>query len=187
MVGEWTGSTALVVVDVQRGFDDATHWGPRNNPDCEANIALLIDAWRTHGWPLVYVKHNSVSPSSPLAPTSKGNEFKDVVSGKPDLLVEKSVHSAFYGEPDLDAWLRANGISGVAVCGIQTNMCCETTARMASDLGYDMLFVEDATHTFDIVTPTKKVYRAREVARYSVLSLADEFGQVVRTSDLVDL
>ena len=69
MVGEWTGSTALVVVDVQRGFDDATHWGPRNNPDCEANIALLIDAWRTHGWPLVYVKHLSlIHISEPTRP-----------------------------------------------------------------------------------------------------------------------
>lgn len=186
MVAEWTGSSALIVVDVQRGFDDAEYWGPRNNPDCEANISLLIEAWRSQGWPLVYVKHNSETPSSPLAVGSKGNEFKDVVKGKPDLLVEKTVHSAFYGEPDLDAWLRSNEISGVAVCGIQTNMCCETTARMASDLGYEMLFVEDATHTFDIVTPTKKVYRAREVARYSALSIADEFGRVVRTSDLVD-
>jgi len=46
--------------------------------------------------------------------------------------------------------------------------------------------VEDATHTFDLVTPTKKVYRAREVARYTSLNLASDFGRVVRTSDLVD-
>jgi len=184
-VADWAGSSALIVVDVQRGFDDGTFWGPRNNPDCEANVGRLIEAWRAQGWPLVYVKHNSANPSSPLAPGDKGNAFKDVVAGKPDLLVEKSVHSAFYGEPDLHAWLRSHGITGVAICGIQTNMCCETTARMASDLGYDLLFVEDATHTFDIVTPTKKVYRAREVARYTSLTLAADFGEVVRTSDLV--
>ena len=185
-MADWTGSTALVVVDVQRGFDDHNYWGPRNNPDCEANVAQLIAAWRDQGWPIVYVKHNSQSPSSPLAPGGKGNDFKDVITGTPDLLVEKNVHSAFYGQPDLDAWLRSNEITGVAVCGIQTNMCCETTARMASDLGYDMLFVEDATHTFDILTPTKKVYRAREIARYTSLSLDGEFGRVVKTSDLVD-
>ena len=185
-MADWAGSTALIVVDVQRGFDDVNYWGPRNNPDCEANIAKLIEAWRAQEWPIVYVKHNSTTPSSPLAAAAKGNRFKDVVSGTPDLLVEKSVHSAFYGDPDLDAWLSGHGIRGVAICGIQTNMCCETTARMASDLGYDMLFVEDATHTFDLVTPTKKVYRAREIARYTSLTLAADFGRVVRTIDLAD-
>lgn len=186
-MADWQGSTALVVIDVQRGFDDGNYWGARNNPDCEANVAKLIAAWRADGWPIVYVKHNSTSPSSPLAPGGKGNDFKEVVSGKPDLLVTKSVHSAFYGDPDLHNWLSQHRISGVAICGIQTNMCCETTARMASDLGYDMLFVEDATHTFDLITPTKKVYRAREIARYTSLTLAADFGRVVRTTDLVDV
>lgn len=185
-MADWTGSTALIVVDVQKGFDDINYWGPRNNPDCESNVSALVKAWRDQDWPVVFVKHDSRKPSSPLAPGGKGNEFKDVLTGKPDLLVTKSVHSAFYGDPDLDTWLKGNGIAGVAVCGIQTNMCCETTARMASDLGYDLLFVEDATHTFDIVTPTKKVYRAREIARYTSLSIAADFGRVVRTSDLVD-
>lgn len=183
---DWTGSTALVVVDVQKGFDDATYWGPRNNPDCESNIEQLIAAWHGQDWPIVYVRHDSITPGSPLAPTSKGNKFKEALKGDPDLLVVKTVHSAFYGSPDLDAWLTEHGISGVAVCGIQTNMCCETTARMASDLGYDVLFVEDATHTFDLITETKKVYRAREISRYTMLTFAADFGRVVRTSDLVD-
>lgn len=185
-MADWNGSSALIVVDVQKGFDDANHWGPRNNPDCEMNVFNLIAAWREQGWPVVFVRHDSKTPSSPLAPGGKGNDFKDVITGKPDLLVAKNVHSAFLGEPDLDAWLRDNGIGGVAVCGIQTNMCCETTARMASDLGYEVLFVEDATHTFDIVTPTHKTYRAREIARYTALSMAAGFGRVVRTADLVD-
>ncbi len=185
-VADWNGSTALVVVDVQKGFDDSTYWGPRNNPDCEANVARLIDAWRDQGWPIVFVRHDSLTPSSPLAKGSPGNAFKSVITGDPDLLVVKNVHSAFYGSPDLDTWLRKHGITGVAIAGIQTNMCCETTARNAADLGYDVLFVEDATHTFDIVTPTHKVYRAREIARYSALTIGAGFGRVVRTLELVD-
>jgi len=120
-----------------------------------------------------------------LTPRSKGNGFKAVLTGTPDLLVVKNVHSAFYGSPDLDEWLKENGITGVAICGIQTNKCCETTARMASDLGYEVLFVADATHTFDVVTKTKKVYRAREIARYTAVTIDDGFGKVVSTSDLV--
>lgn len=183
---EWNESTALIVIDVQKGFDDEAYWGPRNNPDCETNVGLLIEAWRKHNWPIVFVRHDSKMPSSPLSPSNSGNAFKSVVSGKPDLLVVKDVHSAFYGEPKLDEWLKLHGISGVAICGIQTNKCCETTARTAADLGYEVLFVGDATHTFDIVTDTKKVYRAREVARYSQLTIANAFAKVVRTSDLVE-
>jgi nicotinamidase-related amidase len=184
-VKDWKDSTALVVVDVQKGFDDS-RWGDRNNPDCERNIGRLIAAWRDHGWPVVFVRHDSASIGSPLAPGTKGNQFKDVVKGKPDLLVTKSVHSAFHGSPDLGGWLKENGITGIAVCGIQTNMCCETTARVGSDLGFDLMFVLDATHTFDIVGPNRHVYRAREIARYTAVTLDANFGQVVSTSDLVD-
>jgi nicotinamidase-related amidase len=183
---DWEDSMALIVVDVQKGFDDEVYWGPRNNPDCEANIARLISAWRDQNWPVVFVRHASENPSSPLSRNSAGFAFKAIITGEPDLLVTKSVHSAFHGEEDLDAWLKENGITGVAICGIQSNMCCETTARVASDLGYDMIFVSDATHTFDIVTPTHKVYRAREIARYTAVTLDHDFGRVMRTMDLLD-
>jgi len=184
-VTAWTDSTALVVVDVQKGFDDETHWGPRNNPECETNVGRLIAAWREHGWPIVYVRHDSTEPASPLYPGKPGNAFKDVVAGSPDLLVAKSVHSAFLGEPDLHAWLQEHRIAGIAVCGIQTNMCCETTARHGSDLGYDLLFVIDAMHTFDIVAANHQVYRAREISRYSALTIEAGFGRVVYTEELV--
>ena len=59
--------TALLVVDVQVGMEDPW-WGPRNNPECEPNIARLIAAWRAAGRPLVFVRHDSVNPDSPLRP-----------------------------------------------------------------------------------------------------------------------
>ncbi|MDQ6874231.1 MAG: isochorismatase family protein [Actinomycetota bacterium] len=65
------------------------------------------------------------------------------------LSISKQVHSAFYGEPDLHQWLQAQGLRSVAVSGITTDHCCETTTRMAGDLGYDTYLVLDATHTFD--------------------------------------
>ena len=182
----WQGSTALIVIDVQRGFDDAGYWGRRDNPLCEANIVRLIDTWREREWPVVFVKHNSTTSASPLEPGSVGNEFKSMIVGEPDLLVEKQVHSAFYGEPDLGAWLDSHGIRGVAITGIQTNMCCETTARMASDLGYRLQFVEDATHTFDVMDSAGIVFTAADIARYTALTIGADFGRVVTTSQLID-
>jgi nicotinamidase-related amidase len=67
-------SHALLVVDVQRAFDDAEFWGARNNPDCERNVGRLIDAWRAAGEPIVFVRHDSVEAGSPLAPRHAGNE-----------------------------------------------------------------------------------------------------------------
>ena len=171
---------ALVVVDVQRGFDDAAHWGPRNNPACEANVGALIAHARAAGWPLVFVRHDSTEERSPLRPGQSGNDFKEVVTGEPDLLISKHTNSCFYGDPDLHAWLRERGISSLVLCGITTNHCCETTARMAGNLGYDVRFVLDATHTFDRGDLT-----ADELAKATATNLDGEFAAVVSTRDVL--
>ena len=178
-------ATALLVVDVQVGFNDEQHWGTRNNATCEENVEALISAWRAADRPVVFVRHDSVVPDSPLRPDQPGNQFKPVISGEPDLLVTKHVNSAFYGEPDLNVWLRNNEIAGVAITGITTNHCCETTARMAGNLGYDTLFVLDATHTFDRPAFDGGVIRGDDVARMTASNLQDEFADVVATADLI--
>ncbi len=178
-------TTALIVVDVQQAFDDAGYWGRRNNPGCEANVATLIASWRERGRPVVFVRHDSDEEVSPLRPDEPGNAFKPEVSGEPDLLVTKQVNSAFYGSPDLHAWLQERGISSFALCGITTNHCVETTARMGGNLGYDVLFVLDACATFDRAGPDGEVVTAEELTRATAASLHDEFATVVATRDLV--
>ncbi|MDH3730467.1 MAG: cysteine hydrolase [Acidimicrobiia bacterium] len=177
-------NAALLVVDVQQGFGDA-RWGRRNNPDMEANTARLLGEWRRHSRPIVFVRHDSVEPESPLRPGQEGNDFQDVLTGESDLLVTKSVNSAFYGEPDLHGWLQERSIDTVVVCGIQTNMCCETTARMAGNLGYTTLFALDATHTYDMVAPDGSPVSADELARITATNLHGEFATVVSTDELI--
>jgi nicotinamidase-related amidase len=171
---------ALIVIDVQKAFDDPV-WGPRNNPDCEANVARLIDDFRERGEAVVFVRHDSVEPGSPLRPDQPGNAFKDVVRGDPDLALTKSVNSAFLGEPDLDAWLKQRGIDRIAICGITTNHCCETTARMGGNLGYDVAFVLDATAAFDMTGPDGDSFDADTVSRMTAANLDGEFATVVKT------
>ena len=177
--------TALLVVDVQQAFDDADHWGRRNNPACEQHIGDLLAAWRAASRPVVFVRHDSTEPDSPLRPGMPGNAFQPVVSGEPDLLVTKDVNSAFHGDPDLAAWLRERELTGIAVCGITTNHCCETTARVGANLGFDVLFSLDATHTFDRRDPDGAWMTGDELARATATSLHGEFATVVRTADLL--
>jgi nicotinamidase-related amidase len=172
---------ALIVVDAQRGFDDP-YWGRRNNPKAEENILLLLAAWRSHVQPVVLVRHDSVTSGSPLRPGQPGNDLLPGIEGAHDLFVTKSVNSAFYGTPDLDAWLRSNGIEEVTICGITTNHCCETTARMAGNLGYRVSFVLDATCTFDRSDPDGGNVTADELARVTAANLHGEFATVMTTA-----
>jgi len=179
-------TAALIVIDVQQGFDDPA-WGERDNPDAEANIGRLVAAWSDASRPIVLVRHDSVSPGSPLAAGSPGNALKDVVADAPhDLFVTKHVNSAFHGEPDLDGWLRAHGIRRLVICGIQTNMCVETTARIGGNLGYDVTVPLDATHTFDLEGPGGIRLTAAELARATAVNLdGGGFARVVSTDEVV--
>jgi nicotinamidase-related amidase len=134
----------------------------------------------------VLVGHDSAEAGSPLAPDAPGHEFKPGIEGPHDLLVTKRVNSAFYGRPDLDAWLRSRGISSLVICGITTDHCCETTARMAGNLGYDVRFALDATHTFDRVGPDGRTVTADELASATAASLHGEFARVVLTDDALE-
>ncbi|HEU4515337.1 MAG TPA: cysteine hydrolase family protein [Nocardioidaceae bacterium] len=175
---------ALVVVDAQQGFDDPG-WGARNNPACDENIAALVERWHAEGRPVVHVRHDSTEPGSPLHPESRGNRLKGYLAVPPELVVTKSVNSSFHGDPDLHAWLLERGVAGIVVCGITTNHCCETTARVGGNLGHDVLFVLDATHTFDRTGPDGTHMTADELARATATNLHGEFATVVSTADLL--
>ncbi|MFI0976981.1 cysteine hydrolase family protein [Streptomyces sp. NPDC021093] len=186
-----TQNTALVVIDVQQGFEDP-FWGNRNNPSADDNIAVLIDAWQSAGRPVVFVRHDSEETWSPLRPGQSGNDFKPYVedrrgkSGSREVLVSKLVNSAFYGTPDLDAWLKASDITQFAVVGIQTNMCVETTARMGGNLGYQVILPLDATHTFDLKGPFGWQRSGDDLSRATAVSLhGGRFAEVTTTEELL--
>jgi nicotinamidase-related amidase len=177
-------TAALLVIDVQKAFADAAYWGRRDNPGCERNIAVLLATWRAAGGPIVFVRHDSGEPDSPLRPGRPGNALQDILTGTPDLLVAKDTNSAFYGDPDLHAWLQERDVADVVICGITTNHCCETTARMAGNLGYATTFVIDATHTFDRRAPDGEIIPAELISRVTAANLDGEFATVVQTAAL---
>lgn len=177
---------ALLVIDVQRGMDDP-YWGRRDNPGCEANVRRLVDHAAERGDAIVLVRHDSVTPDSPLRPGTPGNALKPILDGVvADLVLAKSVHSAFHADVDLDAWLREREIRELVVCGIQTNRCCETTTRVGGDLGYAVTFVLDATHTFDEPAPDGgEPLPAELLARVTAANLQGHFARVRSTAEVL--
>jgi len=175
---------ALIIIDVQKGFDDV-RWGRRNSPNAELNISRLLDAWRRTGRPIYHIQHRSRIRDSPLSPQSKGFEFKDIV--EPDVgepVIQKSVNSAFIGT-DLEARLGQSGIKTIVITGLTTDHCVSTTARMAGNLGFNTFVVSDATATFDRVGPDGVRHNAEDVQAISLASLHEEFATIIDTEGLL--
>jgi len=153
---------ALLIIDVQKGFDDPT-WGNRNNLHAESNIALLLLAWRNKHLPIIHIQHCSVEPDSPLRPNQTGNEFKDEalpMAGEKQFT--KTVNSAFIGTK-LEQYLRDKIIIDLVIVGLTTDHCVSTSTRMAGNLGFNVTLVSDATATFDRTGHDGVEYSAEDI------------------------
>ena len=176
-------NTALLIIDVQQGFDDSI-WGRRNNPDAEANISSLISLWRSENRPIIHIQHCSVEPGSPLGPEQPGCQFKPEatpIEGEP--VFKKTVNSAFIGT-ELESYLKDNGIEHIVIVGLTTDHCVSTTTRMAGNLGFKVLLVSDATATFDRIGPDGREYMAEDIHSVHIASLHGEFCNVITTDSL---
>ena len=175
---------ALVLIDVQQGFDDP-RWGARNNPDAEKRIAELLAVWRNAGRPVIHVQHLSLEAESPLREDAPGHAFKIETGPTADESVfRKQVNSAFIGT-DLEAYLRGKGIQSLVVVGLTTDHCISTSVRMAGNLGFVVTVIEDATATFDRRGPDGTHYSAELMHRVALASLHGEFATVRSTREIL--
>ncbi|MEA2239527.1 MAG: hypothetical protein QOC81_4251 [Thermoanaerobaculia bacterium] len=175
---------ALLIIDVQQGFDEP-RWGARNNPDAEKRIADLLAAWRSGGRPVIHVQHLSVEPHSPLREDAPGSAIKpEALPAEDEPVFRKHVNSAFIGT-GLEAHLRAQGIDALVMAGLTTDHCVSTTARMAANLGFTVTIVEDATATFDRRGPDGSHYSADLMHRSALASLHGEFASVRSARDVL--
>jgi len=177
--------TALLVIDVQKGFDDPS-WGKRNNPGAESNIALLLSEWRKHELPIVHIQHCSVEPNSLLRPELPGSEFKEEAQPLPgEKQFSKTVNSAFIGT-ELEKYLQERDITSLVIVGLTTDHCVSTSTRMAANLGFNVTLVSDATATFDREGYDGALYSADDIHKINLVSLNGEFCIVRSTEDVLN-
>lgn len=180
-----TGSPALIVIDYQTGFDDCEYWGgSRNNPDAEVNAGELLHKWRTASLPIFHIQHCSTNPQSKLHESNPGNAFKpEVTPLSGEKIIKKAVNSAFIGT-GLESALKSAKIKTVVIGGLTTDHCVSTTVRMAANLGFEAVVVQDACATFNKVGFDGTMYPARLIHHTALASLNKEFALIVNTADL---
>ena len=171
---------ALILVDIQKGFDNIEYWGgQRNNPDAEENASELLQVWRENKLPVFHIQHCSLNQKSLLHESNGGNAFKHLekpIGGEP--IIKKNVNSAFI-RTDLKEQLDNLKITKLVIVGLTTDHCISTTTRMAGNLGFDTFLVSDATATFNRKGLEGQNYPAELVHATSLASLNNEFATIV--------
>lgn len=174
---------ALLPIDMQQAFD-APPWPRRWNGELDRNGLIVLDAWRTVGWPIIHVRHDSVESNSTLRPDRPGHVFRDGFAPQGmEPLVGKSVNAAFIGT-DLELRLRRLGIETVVAFGISTDICVSTTTRVGANLGFRMIVVGDACDCFDLPDPGGGTIPAEAVHAAHLATLGFEFARVTTTQEI---
>jgi len=167
--------TAIIVVDVQESFRQRPYWSDADAPAFLAKQQALIDGAGARGIPVVQIFHvedeGAFSLASGFVKTMQG------LSIQPDVTFHKRSHSALVGS-GLDVWLVQHGIRRLIVSGIRTEQCCETTTRHASDVGYAVDYVGEATLTFAMTGRDGRKWTPAEIRARTELVLDERFARI---------
>lgn len=170
-----SADTALIVIDAQESFRHRPYFHEAGALAYIERQQALIDGAKAIGIPIVQVFH--VADGGPFAKESGFVTALAPLRIEPDAVFEKRRHSALVGS-GLDVWLIANGVRRLIVSGIRTEQCCETTTRHASDLGFDVDYVGEATLTFPMTDAGGREWSAAEIRARTELVLAGRFARI---------
>lgn len=167
--------TALIVIDVQESFRQRAVWQDEIARPFITHLQALIDGAQKQNIPVVQILHtdndNVFQMESGFVRTLEG------VKIDPAAVFYKHRHSAMIGS-GLPVWLVERGIRKLIICGIRTEQCCETTTRHASDMGYEVDFVTQATLTFPMAHASGKVFSVEDIKMRTELVLAGRFARI---------
>ncbi|MBE1556792.1 cysteine hydrolase family protein [Sporosarcina limicola] len=177
-------NNALIIIDVQKAFDDKK-WGERNNSHAEENIKEILTFWRGRGWRVIHIQHMSDNPTSVFHPKSDSFAIKELVAPiDGEVIITKKVNSSFIGT-NLEEFLKTNDLTSVVITGLTTPHCVSTTTRMSGNLGFNTYLISDATAAFGLTDHKGDFYDAETVHTISLATLHDEFATILTTEQLL--
>jgi nicotinamidase-related amidase len=168
--------TALLIIDAQQSFEHRPYWNESDAPAFFDRLQALVDGAKARHIPVVQIFHVEESGAFSLA--SGYIKTLASLSISPDIVFHKHRHSALVGS-GLPVWLTEHGIQRLIVSGIRTEQCCETSTRHASDCGYSVDFVTEATLTFAMTDRSGRQWSASEIKARTELVLEARFARVL--------
>lgn len=168
----------LIVIDVQESFRHRPYFTEHDLPAYLTAQNALIDGCVARGVPVVRVFHSEgpeVEANAFAQVSGQVRPLQGLTAFEAAATFTKSRHSALVGT-GLSVWLTEHGIQRLIVSGIRTEQCCETTTRHASDLGFAVDFVTDATLTWDIQQPDGRTLTAADIKMRTATVLQDRFA-----------
>ena len=169
--------SALLVIDVQESFMHMPFWELGDTAPFQQALLRLDAGCRAAQIPVVHIYH--AGQAGPFHPKSGFVKPMDWLPSNPAVTLTKHTHNAFT-DTGLDLWLRRQGVQRLIISGIRTEQCCETTARVGSDLGYAVDFVSEATLTFPMThAGTGQTFSAQDITTRTELVLANRFARIV--------
>ena len=181
-------NTCLIVIDAQESFRHRPYSTEQDVPAYLAAQNALIEGAQAQGIPIVRIFHveGPKEVGNPWAVESGHiRPLEGLKNFDPAVTFTKSRHSALVGTA-LGVWLTQNGIQKIIVSGIRTEQCCETTARHASDLGFAVDYVLDATLTWDMPCADGSLLTALLIKQRTATVLQDRFADVVSVKDALE-
>lgn len=172
--------TALLVIDAQESFRHRPYWSEADVPAFIDRLQALVDGAVARNVPIVQVFH--VEESGPFALASGHVAAMSPLRIAPAAVFHKRRHSALVGS-GLDVWLTQGSIRRLIVSGIRTEQCCETTTRHASDLGYTVDYVTEATLTFAMTDAAGRRWDAAAIKARTELVLAGRFARIATVEE----
>lgn len=180
---------ALLVIDVQESFRRRPYWQPQEVPPFLANLQALADRCGARGIPVLQIFHQELTHDAGDPFTAESGFVRTMagLSLAADEVFHKHVHSALFGKSadgtTLEAWLHKRAIDEVLITGIRTEQCCETTARHASDSGFRVRYVTDATLTFPMQSKSGRSFSPADLRERTELVLDGRFARIVATAE----
>jgi nicotinamidase-related amidase len=188
---------ALIVIDVQESFRARPLWETISDPKIAEQADRLVQLARRAGDLVVWVLHTEPGSGDVFDPALGHVRLMDELEraeGEP--LLHKTSHNAFT-TTNLQQILTENGVRELTICGIRTEQCVETTTRVASDFGYQVTFVTDATATNPIahrdapadrtvaeLLADPRTLPADEIIRRTEYALAGRFATIATVAEL---
>ena len=174
---------ALLVIDMQRHFCDksSSFFVPESDLLAE-KLKKLVEAFRASKRPVIFTRHIDSDDeenlmlrwwSEKIKKDNPMSEVAEVLEAGSDMTVIKHQYDGFLNT-ELEKILRDNGVRQVVVCGVLTNLCCETTARSAFMRGFEVYFLEDGTATF-----------SKEMHEATLLNLSYGFAILTRMDRVI--